>query len=286
MNASFQSFISENSNRAFPFVENSEFLLPENTDGRPDNDVFLDFRGWSRLKLLDQVALFLIDPVYDISSHSHHSGLESYAKDKHVSIFFKAFYTTDPDDISKQVMCFNVPMENTQSEWIYVSDANGLLPNGKFSWSGKVAVTQRILEVTEPAYYMEIGDAIQAVERSQFFELGGAVIDRLDVIDAIPADRYLADDVRFLPGLNTSVTQSGSTIQITSQPGLGTGRQVYTGTDIGEVCNGITKINGEMPDDNGQFYIRGEGDVIVEDVPSEHLIRISLNKNNPASTCP
>lgn len=309
MNASFQSFLSENSNRAFPFVENSVFMVPGNSGNVPDNDIFLDFRAWSRLKLRDQVTLFLIDPVYDIHGHLNYPGLESFAVPGFMSVFFKAFYTTDTNNISGQVMCFYVPLDEGSVQWPYTAVAHGSMPNGKRSWGGSIIVTQKILQLIRPVYVVtgsneyittSDGDKILAtptyqsayqqtptIEPGRIFEIGGAVVDQLNVIyESSPsANRYLSGDIRFLPGANTSVTQSGQTISLNSQPGFGSGKNVYTGTDLGEPCNGITRINGETPTQSGQFYIYGANGILIQDVPESHLIRISMDKTNEAFSC-
>lgn len=310
MNAAFPSFLSENSNRAYPFTEDSVFMVPGNSTGLPDNDIFLDFRGWSRLKLRDQVTLFLVDPVYDTHGHLNYPGLESYAKTGYLSVFFKAFYTTDTADVASQVACFYVPLDESQVQWPYTATASGQMPNGKKSWEANLTVTSKILQLIQPVYivtgtneyittsdgakilalpnYSTLNSQTPQIEPGQFFEIGGAVVDQLNVVSSLhpETNRYLSGDIQFLPGINTSIFQSGSTITAVSQLGLGTGRKVYTGTELGDPCEGVLKINGVAPDDFGQFHIKGGNGILVEDVPELNLIRIGLDKTNKAYKCP
>ena len=310
MNTSFPSFLSENANRAYPFAEDSTFRIPTNSTDIPDNDIFLDFRGWSRLKLAPSTTFFLVDVVYDLSMHSSYPGLESFGQEESMSIFFKAFFTTDTEDLASQVMCFYVPLAMNSSQFPYTSTASALMPNGKKAWEAKIVVTEKVYDLVSTGHlltddeknlttdtggkiiiremYTIEGDGISpAIEPGQFFEIGGTAIDQLNIIFPLSPEknRYLSGDVKFLPGVNTAILQSNDTIIANSNVGFGTGKQVYTGTDLGDPCDGIIKINGTAPDEYGQFYITGEHGILVENVPSENTIKISINKTDGAFKC-
>lgn len=304
MNASYPSFLDENASRFYPFAEGESVVVPSNTSGLSDNDIFLDFRGWSRRKLLPAVRLIAADAAYSDGSHTPHPGLDAYSRTGNLMVFFEAFFTTDSGDLGSRVACFYIPLGMPDSDFPYTSISGAAMPNGAKWWEAKIVVTKKaydlvdlsgvefdgsgnpvVPESTSIDVYQEYDSAL---EPCQFFEIGGIAVDQLNVIpdmDNPQSARYLSGKVSVIPGANTSVSQSGKSISVSARLGGGTGRSVYSGKDLGDACSGLLSINGVSPDKSGNFYVKGGGGILVEDIPASHEIRISLDKNNRAFAC-
>lgn len=362
MNSLFPSFLSENENRAFPFLEDS--LPPFG------NAAFLDLRCWTKLKLIEMPRLFgayvygdipdgLMEPfiregflniffeVHYIDSTPYNTSIlgidlggaiESLYGASNISIIQGSAntarvdvsalsaggvvtivnagygYSTGPAyaqtipgsylhsiDIQtapryESIVCFYVPLDNTIWPYACVSSfyGNQSSPHyGRKIFEGKLVVGQSVLQICGEAMgpdgpSEELNALFEGpyIEPSQIMEIGGTVIDSFDVIspDETPT-RYLSGDIKFQPGINTSIIQSDNTITAYTALNNGLGRSVYSGTDKG-ACDGILMINGVQADSNGVFLIKGENGIIVTDYPNEHKIKISIDPNNPAFQCP
>ena len=274
MTGLFPTFLDENANRAFPFVENTI------SSSVPDS-CFLDFRGWSRLGINTLPNFYMI---YDqTSGHPVPTGYESFVQPGMVHLFFELIAG---NTLISRTVCFYVPAAN--STWPYLSKSTLLASSGAKSLEVKIVVDSPILSVLIPENNGSATVGPMFVEPAQLMNVGGIVIDSLSVIHSQVGnpERFITGDVVFLPGINNEVTQSGSGVVLTTQQGYGLGQQVYYGTDNG-VCDGnVSLINGASPDNNDVFSIVAGPGVIIKDSPSTNSIMISLDPANNSAQCP
>ena len=255
------------------------------------NAAFLDLRCWTKLKLIEMPRLFGAYVSGDIPDGL----MEPFIREGFLNIFFEVHYIgiqTAPR--YESIVCFYVPLDNTIWPYACVSSfyGNQSSPHyGRKIFEGKLVVGQSVLEIcpeelgSDPSGERNALFGGPYIEPSQIMEIGGTVMDSFDVIspDETPT-RYLSGDIKFQPGINTSIIQSDNTITAYTALNDGLGRSVYSGTDKG-ACDGILMINGVQADSNGVFLIKGENGIIVSDYPSEHKIKISIDPNNSAFQC-
>lgn len=221
--------------------------------------------------------------AYDSSSgHSIPAGYESFYQDGFLHLFFDLI---PGFDLISRTVCLYVPVGNTK--WPYSASTSSAI-HGTMIYQFVTTIGSDVTTILSSSSIGSQDFGFLFLEPAQYISIGGVAIDSLSIVHAtggIP-DRYLNGDVKFLPGLNTSVTQSGNSIVLVISPGYGLGNNTNYGTGNG-VCDGaIISINGVSPTDVGQFYIRGSSGVIIYDDPSTNTIRIAIDPNNNASECP
>jgi hypothetical protein len=126
-----------------------------------------------------------------------------------------------------------------------------------------------------PSVYVEPSIVVEAYKKS---------VDQLKIIHANGAEELIRGKLVFTNGINSSVSMSGNTTRFTARvkDGEGAGQD---NTGINLLCEGILSINGTQPTADGQFYIVGGRGVSVVDIPSQHKIKITTQKDSPLSVC-
>ena len=220
--------------------------------------------------------------IYDSTSDPAPTGYSAFVQPDSIHLFFELLAGTELVD---RTVCFSIPTSNTQ--WPYVATQSILGGNGRKFFDARVVVGQSILSVLSSGDGGVKNVGSLYIEPAQYLSIGGIVIDSLSVVSATAGtpERFVTGDMVFLPGLNTSVSQSGNSITLVTRPGYGLGEALYTGTDNGP-CDGLVEsINGADATAKNQFYIKGTNGIIIHDDPLTNTIRIGLDKTNKAAKC-
>jgi hypothetical protein len=279
MNSSYPSFLSENSNRAFPFIENSY-------SDKLSNDCFIDFRCWTRFKVHQTPSLYLVaNGIPNISDRYN-----QFLKDGFCNIFFLIHKVPENEHIFNGMICVSVPLDN--SVWPYLATSSFWNTSGTKMFELKTLVNSSVLEVAnnENSYlfltniFGESNENGIRIEPSQVVYSGGIVIDELKVLNISGEQkRLVSGDINILPGFNTTMYQQSNKITINSSINIGVGKKYNY--EKNEICNGVFSINGVSPDESGNFSITGENGVMIFNLPEEYKIIIAIDPKTKIAKC-
>lgn len=277
MNSSYPSFLLENKNRFFPFLEHNETnLLP--------NSCFLDFRGWSRLKQVDAPKLTLIyRGATGSTPPSAYSGKIAIKSD-HIHLFFELHDNVSTNTADRTV-CMYIPLNN--SIWPFVCTQSHYTTNNIKIFESRCLISEDILNIFTTSDIISFANGGIDIEPSLYMSCGGVSVDQLNIKDQSGnTKRILSGKLNFLPGVNTEAKTIDSLIYVSAYPGYGNGNDVYTGSSLG-VCDGIiSSINGSSPNENGQFFINGDDYIKVIDDKINHKIILAISPISKAFECP
>jgi hypothetical protein len=275
--SSYPSFLSENANRFFPFLEHNETnLLP--------NSCFLDFRGWSRLKQVDSPRLTLIYSGATGSTPPPGYSSKIEIKSNHIHLFFELHDNTS-SDIADRTICMYIPLNNTV--WPFVCTQNYYIQNKIKVFEIRCLVSENILNIFTQNDIINFANGGLKIEPSLYMSCGGVSVDQLNIKDQDGnIKRVLTGKLNFLPGVNTEAKTIDSSIFISAYPGYGNGNDIYTGSSLG-ICNEIiSSINGATPNENGQIFIKGDDYIKVIDDKINNKIILAISPRSKAFKCP
>ena len=280
MNSSYPSFISENSNRSFPFVENSiSSSIP--------NDCFIDIRGWSRFKTTRNPSLFLVAK----NTPSVQPSYDQFFKEGFLHLLFSMHEVPEGEQLFNGLVCVYVPLDNT--EWPYLGVSSFWNSAGTKMFELRVLLNSSILDVIpgESGHLFPVNEMDTTentglrIEPTQIVYSGGIAIDELNIVkESGESKRQVSGDLKLIPGYNCSMRQDGNKIVINSSIDIGTGKRYNDQKN--DVCTGVFSINGVSPDESGHFYITGENGILIFDVPEEYKIVIAIDPKTKVVKCP
>lgn len=276
MNSSYPSFLLENKNRFFPFLEHDETnLLP--------NSCFLDFRGWSRLKQVNVPKLTLIYSGATGSAPPLAYASKIAIKPDHIHLFFE-LHDNVSIDIADRTVCMYIPINN--STWPFVCTQSHYTANNIKIFECRCLISEDILKIFNTNDIISFANGGIDIEPSLYMSCGGVSVDQLNIKDQNGnIKRILSGKLNFLPGVNTQAQTIDSLIFVSAYPGYGNGNDIYTGNSLG-VCDGIiTSINGSSPNENGQFFITGDDYIKVIDDRVNHKIILAISPISKAFEC-
>jgi hypothetical protein len=260
----YVEFLTENSQRNYPFAEDASL-----TSGafRLPNDVVLDFRGFSRQRPV------LIPHLESIMGQAAPAQAGQPASAGNWTLVFRA-------GLNHAFRC-EIPVTNAQ--WPFVSRVKLQDPVYAADYPdvniGGISVTvgRGIQAIQDVEGYTFIPTATP-LEPSLFVSLYRQVLDYLRLVHSGPApDDVIGRAVKTYGGYNCFVNQSTADKTLAIGAQLGAGRLGYN-LDPGtgqSACRGfVFQINGIKPDAQYDFKIlAGEG-IRVENLPDEHKIKI------------
>lgn len=276
MTSSYPSFLQENKNRFFPFLEHNQIdLLP--------NSCFLDLRGWTRLRQVQKPKLTLIYSGKEGTAPPLQYSGDFEIKENHVHLFFE-LHDSIGTDIANRTVCMYIPLNNAQ--WPFVSVENYYVENKIKIFEIRCLVSEDILNIFTDSDIISFDNDGIEIEPSLYMSCGGVCVDQLNIKTQDGAKkRILTGKLNFLPGTNTDTKTIDSSIFISAYPGYGNGNDIYTGSSLG-ICNGlISSINGAGPTENGQFFIKGDDYIKVIDDKINHKIILAISPRSKAFKC-
>lgn len=279
MNSSYPSFLSENSNRSFPFVEN-------HLSTRIPNDCFIDFRCWTRFLINESPSLYLVAK----GTPSVSSEYDQFFRDGFITLLFLIHRVPDGEEVFNGVISAYVPLEN--SDWPYLCSSSFWDLSGNKMFELKTVLNSSVLNLIEEenGYFFPRNEFSEenllglCVEPTQVIYTGGVVIDGLNILNEDgDIKTSINGNVKIQPGYNCSVTQELNNIILNSSINAGIGRR-YSDQNT-EICSGVFSINGVSPDDSGNFYITGENGIMVFSLPEDHKIVIAIDPKSKIAKC-
>lgn len=264
-------FLFENANRSFPFEDSNE--LQENLSFSS----VLDLKGFSRSPIAGKIKLMGIsrwnnsDPAPSVPSE-----IAGLLEEGNVQIFF--MIPSVPSDLYLQV---GVQIGNVG--WPYSSIGSVQNEAGTDYIKFSAIFGASILTDFVSTGYTEFTNIF--LEQSVVMECYKKSLDQLKVLRSTGEKEYITNGIIFSNGINSSVTQSGSSIRINTRLGDGLGRSTYTGTEGLDKCEGVLSIDGILPNADGQFTIQGGLGVSVVDDPTNHKIIISIQSGSRLLEC-
>lgn len=277
MISSYPSFLQENKNRFFPFLEHNQTnLLP--------NSCFIDFRGWSRLKLVDTPKLTLIYNAAPGSTPPAVYSSKITIKPNHIHLFFELHDNISPD-IADRTVCMYIPSNN--ATWPFVCTQNNYTSNKIKIFEMRTLISENILNIFTTSNIISFANGGIAIEPSLYISCGGVSVDQLNIKDINGSiKRILRGKLNFLPGVNTETKTVNSLIFISAYPGYGNGNDIYSGTSLGICDEIISSINGSSANENGQFFIKGDDYIKVIDDKTNHKIILAISPISKSFECP
>jgi hypothetical protein len=281
MNSSYPSFLSENKNRTFPFVENHSINLIK-------NNYFLDFRGWTKFKVNERPNFYFAvkknDNEISLPSSIPQEFYDFFIKDNFLHLFFCVHKIPTNLDKFNGLICLYIPLDN--EVWPYTAKTSLYNSGGTKMFEFKSLITEGIFEIfdTETDFIFINDNTGLDIEPSQIFHAGGVVVDEIEILDDLDNQkRLVAGDIKLMPGFNSSMIQLNNTISINALSGLGIGKKYNdTATDI---CEGIFSINGVNPNDSGLFKIEGSNGILIFNSPESSQIVISIDPKTSVAKC-
>lgn len=270
MTDAVSEFLNENRHRAYPFVDESSFVSVE--DESLPLDAVLDFVAVHRLRHKVVRLSAIVGP-------DSAGSLEFSSSPGFISVYFAL-----TDDQDSKLMCFKVPVDGPSGDfWAVIDDtsypqaplcrARAFFGESILGFGGETFVTFTSL-VVEPAL-------ITSLYRNQ--------IDKVTVIHADGDDEVVGGDLHLIGGYNIDVSLVGSSLKMIPSLGAGTlGRFTGSVSDPGSsVCDGaLLTINGQPPNERGEFFINGGKGVDVINLPDQNKIRIRLEPvKNDTTVC-
>jgi len=257
-------FINENSQRAYPFVENSIPFSSINNFQLPQ-DVIVDLIGYSLI------------PIQSVKLISYYNSVFTFRIQSNATVFI------------------DVPI--TCSSFTAGAKYHGSVP-----LLGDPSVIGANIAITIGGGNISVNTACNfadtaPVESGLMFDMSGSQINLLEVIRKDHPDYLVHNDVSLIGGFNVDVVQNDNAIVLTARLGGGhLGKyEGYNDPDempIGDdpasstnsICSAlkvIESISGAKPDDKGRFLFVGEKGVVVKDYPLEHKITITASVPHP-----
>lgn len=263
----YLEFQTENSERRFPFVEDSS--LRSTLDDLLRDDAVLDARGFHRERPEIAPQLSSIDGG-DSGAVGAVTGL--------YRVGFKAGRSDAP-----LFFYFLVPEGNDQWPLNQTSTVADPLYPGSNLGRLNVAFGPGILAVDPSSSLTFDGTAL--LESSAIAQLYRTQVDFVRLVHQADDDEYVGGDVLILPGYNMEVLVLTDGISLLPSLGAGLGRFVGTLNQT-SVCDGtVLSISGQRPTQRGEFFIKGGRGIKVTPIPDEHKIRISVDNPILGAVC-
>jgi hypothetical protein len=259
MTDAFVEFLTENSQRSYPFEENS--VLKADDDSVLQDDILLDFILIHRLKHLTAKLVAIVGP--------ESSGAEIFPPGETGPVFY--FQLGSGSDI--------VAVECSSQEFPF--DGWGSISDSRYEdvFVAKARVT--------------FGAGVSSIPSDVFWQFSNSVIepgllvslfrnqvDSLTIIHDEGDNDIVGGDVSLMGGYNFGVTQSGQTVRLSPALGSGSlGRFTESLSDaVSSKCNGsLLSINGIQPNEKGAFEISGSGGIEILNFPEQHKVRIVIS---------
>jgi hypothetical protein len=284
MNSSYPSFISENANRSFPFVENT-------FADRVPNDCFIDLFFWSKFKV-SQLPRFILavnkEEGVDINIPPDY---KQFLKDGFCNLFFILHKIPEQENDYNGVVCAYIPLNNIN--WPYEAKTSSFLQNSAKAYELRLLVGENILNIANqsPFYFYPSDEYVLQntngllIEPSRVIYTGGTIIDEIRTISQDgQIKNNLNGNLKIVPGYNTAIYQENDTIIINSSPDIGIGAKYNQ--EKSDICTGVFSINGVSPDKKGNFKLTGSNGVLIFDLPEEHKIVIVIDPKTKVVKCP
>lgn len=271
MSDAFVEFLNENSQRAYPFIEDSIFVSGD--DHSLGDDVFLDFMGIHRLRHQTVKLVAIVGPD------------SSGSVDFPAVAGFKVFYFNLFSDSGSEGFSFRQSVDEFDS----VISSSIVDPNYSGRYVGKFTATfgLGVLSIPSDAYW--IFDNLQ-IEPSLCVSLYRNQVDLIKIIHSDIDDEIIGSDVKLQGGFNFDVEQSGNSIRLLPSLGGGDlGRFIGANVDSQDSkCHGsLFSIIGQQANEKGEFLISGGRGIEIRNLPDENKIKILVNTSNLGQTlCP
>lgn len=250
-------YLYENSNRSFPFVEDSVhissngFLLK--------NDFLVDIKIVSRIGI----------------SNAWISKFSPRTNSLILSVLIRENNST-----------INIPISiPTNAEFPYYSAAAHQDPDyPSYAQINVNAVFgQSAIEYCNSLYNLpdfNFDQLSTPIEPSCIIDISGSIVDLIGAIRRYPDPRWVVEgDVYITGGYNTKVIQSGSDIEISTDYLNGGQLGPYLGEIGSSSCDGVVfTINGLPPEDRGKFKVSQGSGVYISNNPDQNSISISVDR--------
>lgn len=264
MNDAYTEFLTENSQRSYPFVEDSP--LVSLTSDVLENDVILDLKAFHRAR---PEIPFQLKAIVGPAS----AGVSPYVG---VADSYVIYFAAGPED-SPVIWGLQVGISAAGSTPLVVeaSVADPYYPDKNLGVV-RATIGAGLFSIPFDAFW-EFTTAI--VEPALVVQPYRNQIDLLKVIHQEGDDDVIGGDVAIRGGYNVNVVPAIKGVSII--PSLGGGS---LGRFIGSIrepgtskCKGVLlSINGILPTTRGEFFITGENGIEIINLPDEHKIRIRV----------
>ena len=260
----YLEFINENSQRAYPFIENSVPFSSINNFQLPQ-DVIADFTGYSLI------------PIQTVKLLSYHNSIFTFRIQSNTTVF-----------IDVPILCSDFTI--------------GAKHHGYTALPGDSSVIGAYIAITIGGGNISVNTVCNfndtaPIERGLMFDISGSQINLLEIIRKDHPDYLVHNDIKITGGFNVNVVQSNKTISIGSKVGGGMlGKyegyndpdEMPVGDDPASSTNSICSslkavesISGIKPDADGLFLLIGGNGVTVKNYPLDSRIEIIANIPNP-----
>lgn len=279
MNSSYPSFFSENSNRSFPFIENT-------ASSKVKNSCFIDFKCWTRFKTHESPSLYLV-ANYSADLPNEY---KQFLLDGFCTLFFLVHRVPENEHVFNGMICVYIPLDNSQ--WPYLGVSSVWNSSGIKMFELRTLVNSSVLDIaSNPDNYLfpsnffgNQGDIGLKIEPTQVIYSGNIVIDELNIVDQ---DGYhkknINGDVKVSPGYNSYIYQADKKFTINSSANIGSGKRYND--EKNDICNGVFSINGVTPDESGNFKIEGDNGVLIFNLPEEYKIVVAIDPKTKIAKC-
>jgi hypothetical protein len=270
MSDAFAEFLNESQHTPYPFVDQLAMSAVEGP--ALSNDVLLDFAAIHRFRHGETKLLAIVGPEADGS-------LEFPSTPGFTSLYF-AFV----DGLDLKIFRFAAPTgEPSVDLWSEITDPN--YP-GILLARARATVGEGLSRLAEDVFLTFTN---LFIEPSLSISLYRNQIDLITVIHEEGDDEVVGGDLSVVGGYNMDISVVGDSIRLMPSVGGGTlGRFVGSISPNNESpCkDSLLTINGQPPNDRGEFFISGSKGVEVINLPDEHKIRIRLEPaKNGATVC-
>ena len=257
-------FINENSQRAYPFVENNIPFSSINNFQLPQ-DVIVDLIGYSLV------------PIQSVKLISYYDSIFTFRIQSNATAF-----------IDIPITCSSFMSGSTYH-------GSALLPGDNSVIGAYIAITigGGNISVNTACDFADTAP----VESGLMFDMSESQINLLEVIRKDRPDYLLHDNIKVIGGFNVNVSQNNKTISIGAKVGGGSlGKyegyndpdEMPAGDDPASSTNSICShlkviesISGAKPDGDGLFLLIGGNGVTVKNYPLDNRIEIIANVPNP-----
>jgi len=266
--SAIQEFLTANVQRRFPFVENCPLTAADTT--QLSDGVILDAHGFfrERPELAPQLTAIA----------GGTSGVDGAVAGHHLLIF--SMGRTDAP------LTFSFLVDDSTTDWPLRMKASVADPFYPASLLGRldIAVGETILGIPDATSLVFNGTAL--LEPSVVANLYRTQIDFVRIVHADDDDEIVGGNLQIEQGYNMEVQRTRGGVMLAPSLGAGLGRFTGSISPASTHCSGaVMSINGQSPNKQGRFIVRGTNGIEVVNLPEQHKIQLRVQTAKLGPVC-